>query len=152
MTHGRNSGGVGRFLMGMPRRPAHGRRQRRAAVEAREPRLLLSADFFGASLEAVLPPSDSTLDAGGIFDSASTREGSSEVLARETSIRELVFIDAGVEGYEALIHDLLRRAGDGRSVEVHVLDSGRDGIEQVSEILSGRSGERTAARPASPPT
>ncbi len=53
-------------------------------------------------------------------------------------MRELVFVDANVTDYERLIDDLQGR-NDSRTIEVVVLESDRDGIGQVTEILSERS-------------
>ena len=52
--------------------------------------------------------------------------------------RELVFVNGNVADYEQLIADL-RGSDDNRLIEVVVLDSNRDGIEQISEILAERS-------------
>ena len=52
--------------------------------------------------------------------------------------RELVFVDETVADYEQLIADLQGK-DDNRSIEVVVLDSDRNGIEQISAILSERS-------------
>ena len=55
--------------------------------------------------------------------------------ADEAGVRELVFVNDNVAGYEKFIADL-QRGDDNRGFEVVVLDSDRDGIEQVSEILA----------------
>jgi CSLREA domain-containing protein len=52
--------------------------------------------------------------------------------------RELALVHENVAGYEQLIADL-QGHDNNRTIEVVVLDSDRDGIEQVSEILSERS-------------
>ena len=51
---------------------------------------------------------------------------------------ELVLVNEDVADYEQLIADL-QANGDNRVIEVVVLESDRDGIEQVSEILAERS-------------
>ncbi|MCO8121379.1 DUF4347 domain-containing protein, partial [Stieleria sp. TO1_6] len=48
---------------------------------------------------------------------------------------ELVFIDAGVGDHQQLIDDL-QLDGEHRDLEVYLLDASRDGIEQITEILS----------------
>lgn len=53
----------------------------------------------------------------------------------EASPREIVIINGDVDGIEQLLDDL---ASSDRDYEVFVLDSQRDGIEQISEILDGR--------------
>ena len=52
--------------------------------------------------------------------------------------RELVFVAENVGDYGQLIADL-QGTNDNRTIEVVVLESDRNGIEQVSEILSDRS-------------
>ena len=52
--------------------------------------------------------------------------------------RELVLVNEDVADYKQLIADL-QANGDNRVIEVVVLESDRDGIEQVSEILAERS-------------
>ena len=52
--------------------------------------------------------------------------------------RELVFINDNVADYEKLIDEVLRDDTN-RNIELAVLDSDSDGIEQVSDILAGRS-------------
>jgi hypothetical protein len=49
--------------------------------------------------------------------------------------RELIIIDAGIDGASTLISDILANAGN-TSVEIRLLDGQRSGIEQISEILS----------------
>ncbi|MGP0591885.1 DUF4347 domain-containing protein [Nitrospira sp. T9] len=53
--------------------------------------------------------------------------------ATPTDRREMVFIDTRVEDYQALMNGIHPGA------EVILLDAGRDGIEQISEALKGRS-------------
>jgi hypothetical protein len=55
------------------------------------------------------------------------------------AMRELVFFDGNLAGCQQLIADLQRADGN-RNIEVVALESDRNGIEQVSEILSERSG------------
>jgi hypothetical protein len=112
--------------------------RRRARVEELEPRVLLSADSPFSALESVL-----TDAVHGTLESADPSFANSEALtgaAEHASSYELVFIDAGVEDRESLIEDLLeRRADDSVRIEVVVLDSDRDGIDQISEALASRS-------------
>ncbi|HNN41502.1 MAG TPA: cadherin-like domain-containing protein [Nitrospira sp.] len=50
------------------------------------------------------------------------------------STTEVVFVDPTVPDYQSLV------AGMGPNVEVVVLDASRDGVEQIAESLSGRTG------------
>ena len=46
-------------------------------------------------------------------------------------------MDPGVEGYEALVDDIRATDPSGRQIDVVVLDPDRDGISQLSDVLSG---------------
>ncbi len=54
----------------------------------------------------------------------------------EASPREIAVIDGNVDGLQQLLDDL---DASQRNVEVFVLDSQRDGIDQITEILEGRA-------------
>ncbi len=56
----------------------------------------------------------------------------------EQAVRhELVFVDTGAKDYRLLLDDLLASEDESRSFDVVLLDSSRDGIEQISEALAG---------------
>ncbi|QDV46217.1 hypothetical protein Enr13x_61260 [Stieleria neptunia] len=102
-----------------------------------EKRLLLSAtpiDQAGTEMDAEEPvaidvtSSDTVTDAG--------RGNPSDSQSQQTRRLELVFVDAGVEDYEQLLDDLRSESGNA-DLEIYLLDSSRDGVEQVGEILSG---------------
>src|SRR6185436_8084732 len=62
-----------------------------------------------------------------------------ELLEQPIATRvELVFIDARVADDDAVLADLAERAASGAQLEVVVIDSGRDGLEQIDEALVGR--------------
>ncbi|HYM89789.1 MAG TPA: DUF4347 domain-containing protein, partial [Nitrospiraceae bacterium] len=63
----------------------------------------------------------SLFDALAAYDSATVRQ-------------EILFVSASVLEYQQLLD------GISPNVEVHVLDPARDGVEQMAEILAGRSG------------
>ncbi|WP_299660704.1 BspA family leucine-rich repeat surface protein [uncultured Psychromonas sp.] len=133
-------------------------------IEGLEPRILLSADLPGLDLSAGdldLPDHMSTedilRDAQTEFDYIDAQDTAindpnqdsnqyaqddhSELLIESTSqttdIRhELVIIDAGVEDYQQLVDSLQSQADDEVTFEIIILDSNRNGIEQISEILA----------------
>ncbi|MBW2280900.1 MAG: DUF2341 domain-containing protein, partial [Deltaproteobacteria bacterium] len=120
------------------RTPSRGpKRNRRDLVEAIEPRLLLSADL---PLEAVLPPAHEPARAGTV---EILRERTGDSVEQYLPRREIVFVDAGVEGWQALVGDLTSR-GDPDRFEVVVLESGRDGVAQISEVLAAHEQDLTA--------
>ena len=83
-------------------------------------------DFFSGATEDVPLPIDLL---------------SAEIESAESAeMQELVFIDSTVEQSDQLVEGLLEQKNDGRSLEIYFLESDRDGIEQIGEILTGRSG------------
>lgn len=66
-----------------------------------------------------------------------------DVLASEpsqTKSYELVVVDTAVENYQQLVDDILKSADEFREFEIVLLDSNFSGVEQLTSILSGRSG------------
>ena len=57
--------------------------------------------------------------------------------------RELILIDAGVENSEQLLTDILESRPDS-ALEIRILDSNSDGIQQISAILAESKGEYDA--------
>ena len=60
--------------------------------------------------------------------------------SKDTQIRDvtsIVFVDSSVEDYEQLVNDIDQSEGD---IEVVLLDSDSDGIDQISEYLANYSG------------
>ena len=72
------------------------------------------------------------------FDAAESDSDMQPDLMAAAGTRELVFINENIADYQQLIADL-QGGNDNRVIEVVVLDADRDGIEQVSEILTDRS-------------
>ena len=110
-------------------------------VEELEPRVLFSADFVPGlgevEHEELLtgPVTESLLSSEG----AAGTDADAVVVTAETR-RELVFIDARVSDYQGLVADLLANSVEDRSIEVVVLDSEKDGIEQIGEALGSYQG------------
>jgi hypothetical protein len=59
------------------------------------------------------------------------------VCAKGIATQELVFVDSDTQDYQQRVDDLLSGRDGERHVEVVVLESGRDGIDQITTILSG---------------
>lgn len=97
-----------------------------AAVETVEQVAAISADDSGAA-------TDDTSFASVFVDSSIV----ASPLAGSSGAREILFVDAGVDNYEALIRDL------GAGVEVHVLQEG-DWATQIQAVLGSRDGDVTA--------
>ncbi|MCB1801396.1 MAG: DUF4347 domain-containing protein, partial [Gammaproteobacteria bacterium] len=125
------------------------------AIEALEPRVLLSADALGvdtgldinesnpqwgvaeaqAWLDGHNPASTDDIDAL-LNDDAPVTSSLTTPDDDTVNVRELIIVDANVADSEQLLSELL--AGrDRSSISIHLLDGKRDGVEQVSAILSG---------------
>ncbi|TFH43823.1 MAG: DUF4347 domain-containing protein, partial [Lysobacterales bacterium] len=120
---------------------------RRALMEELEPRILFSADPASLLLDPAHQAGDGPAASPAIIQFLSSDDQlgqASEQTSRWLSAgvndqrRELVFVDTSAPNYQQLIKDLIKASAEGRSIEVVVLDSSRDGIEQISEALAER--------------
>src|SRR5512144_2299029 len=110
------------------------RQLRRPVVEEIEPRILYSADFAPGLVDAAaLTPAaeQRTLDTAREFTQTSTQDA-------QTRRHELVLVDTNTPDYQKLVDDVVKQAGDGRDVEVMLLDASKDGIQQITDILAAR--------------
>ena len=73
------------------------------------------------------------------FSSDEQSDSGVSTTASQTATRELVFLDTSVEDYQTLLNDLWAADDPGRDIEVILLSNSRDGIDQISETLAGRS-------------
>ena len=106
----------------------------RPLVEELESRVLLSADLQPIPLDGADGDPDADLAAHVELITRDESFSSQEVDLRQ----EVVFVDAGVEGHEALVDDLRRASGDGRSLEVFLLSGEADGVAQIADFLADR--------------
>ena len=112
--------------------------------ETLEPRLLLSADALGAALPGALDPEQtpdavvSVVDAetAAAIDDLFSTDSFSDPGAETAYASELIIIDTSVEEYDSLIAGLDEL--DRRRFDVALIDSSRDGLAQLDEILSDR--------------
>ena len=107
---------------------------RRPLVEELEPRLLFSADFAPALVDALAPQTEQrVIGANGEF--AGTTD--SQQLAQHARL-EVVFIDLRVQDYDKILADIQAQNTDDHSIEVVLIDPERDGIAQIGDFLSQR--------------
>ncbi len=140
-------------------------RHRRPLIEALEPRLLFSATADIAvfddghadgqnlahaaeqlDLLSIYQPDDalpfaemSGAEPAPADDADDTAAQADIVFNDDPAITTLVFVDTGVDNYEALVSDIQDRV-DASSVAIIYLDSGGDGLGQISDYLAGFSG------------
>ena len=112
------------------------KQQSRLILEELEPRQLFSGGIEGLIDTSLTSSAIATyLDADSEQHKQSTDTAEAEVTAAEQQNHELVFIDNAVDNYQSLIDDLNAQSDSNRLIEVVVLDSQRDGIEQISSTL-----------------
>ncbi len=113
----------------------------RFIFEEMEPRKLFSADPLAGLLEIddFELPQVETLIVDHVSESYNNNSISSisdDIPSTDIEIRhELVFVDSGVENYEQLIDDLNSQGNGSRIFSVFILESGKNGIEQITEEL-----------------
>ena len=133
----------------------------RAAAEPLEPRILYSADPFGASSAWLGAADVVVLERGNVTSpaSAASRDESTGQAVAESAVvhpaaslesrpadadetgpstrrREVIILDPGVQNWELLRDLLLAQPDAGRDLQLFVLDGQRDGVEQVGQILA----------------
>ena len=117
---------------GHPKRPP---RHAPLVFEALEPRVLLSADLAGAlglDNAGVVSAAASESSASAVIQSSVVQ---SAVVAAQTQRLELVFVDASVSDVDRLISDLLAQSDAERTLRIYTLDTTRDGLQQIAEVL-----------------
>ncbi len=122
----------------MAKKPSNPRRSA-LLFETLEPRLLLSAEGFGAIVaDSGLDDDQALPQTGAEIAILQVDETEQVQIAAVSQTQELVFIDSDTPDHEQLVDDLLEQAGSGRQIEVIVLDAERDGVAQISEALADR--------------
>ena len=99
-------------------------------VDVLEERIMLSAAPIAVAAEPDMPSAADQADVSA--DSADADQNNAQ------SVTSIVFIDSAVDDLQQLVDDFSQETSAG--VEIVLLDSDRDGIEQISEVLSQRSG------------
>ncbi|WP_442506694.1 DUF4347 domain-containing protein [Novipirellula sp. SH528] len=110
--------------------------QRGLELSHLEPRILFSAAPMDVA--AADPADDSAVmvaEADPAESSSSSADGASQNETAQAAV-EIVVVDSRVQDLEQLLEDLGQSE---RNFEVFVLDAQRDGVDQISEILAGRS-------------
>ncbi len=102
-------------------------------IEELDARQLYSVD----NALAFVIQNDAGLDTAGEYATLTpaSHSATQDTLQTEPS-HELVFIDKQVSGYEAIVSDLAAQQDKDRQLEVYFLDSQKDGILQISQILA----------------
>ncbi|MCP5441413.1 MAG: DUF4347 domain-containing protein, partial [Chromatiaceae bacterium] len=148
--------------MGSSKKKQKTRNRANPLIEALEPKLLFSADLFGAAVDgsgaddpvqalldgsvALQPQTDTNPDDHLVVQSDAVTPyllDESEyhsLIGTDDSNRlrsELVFVDPATPDYQQLLDDLLSREDDNRQIEVVLLEADRDGVAQIGDVLAG---------------
>jgi hypothetical protein len=110
--------------------------RRRPVIEELEPRILYSADFSPAILDAhaVAPAAEHRIvDAAGDF----VTESAATPTAPQAMRHEVVFVDAAVPDYQTLVQDITANSNTEHQYDVVLLNSSSDGIKQITQTLAG---------------
>jgi len=106
--------------------------------EELEERVLFSADVMagldGIAFDEQVLVEDVSSDVQFAREAAPARVEQAVVQAP----RELIFVDAGLPNYQQLVDDVLAKRNDDHKIEVVMLDTDSNGVEQISEVLAER--------------
>lgn len=105
----------------------------RPQFEELEPRILYSADAA-----ALLHPDAITNSAEvRVLDLSSSSTNSSPTVQTSNTKSEIVFVDTRVNNYLQLVDDISAQNSASRHIEVKLLNSNQDGIQQITNTLAG---------------
>ena len=108
----------------------------RFILEELEPRQLFSAGIEGLLINELELPIATYIDVDDSGEQISTKQDhSSKTSAAEKQIDEIVFVDTNVENYQSLVDDVLDNADSSRHIEVVILNTDQNGIDQISDTL-----------------
>ncbi len=100
-------------------------------IEVLEPRVLFSADAFGLPVLGLVE-NDASLYDTGIND----HMGNSIVAVAPL---ELIFLDPTLPQSDLILDDLTKQKSEGRNLEVVILSSDTNGLDTISNALTGKS-------------
>jgi hypothetical protein len=115
----------------------------RPFFEALEDQVLYSADALGGLDALAFRDRDDSIIQASLLpvnrqdDDASAQQTQSAENHEYTRAYELVFVDTNTSNYQQLVDDLLLDRTDERRFDVFILNNEYDGIEQISDVLSG---------------
>ncbi|MCA9080419.1 MAG: DUF4347 domain-containing protein, partial [Planctomycetaceae bacterium] len=127
-----------------------GRQPRKLRLTELEDRVLFSA----SPATALVDPSLQVDQSAGMLDSAEPVSADPDIAADSTTsaqdsqqqaTRELVFVDSSAEDYQQLLDDLWSHQDPDRQLDVVLLSTQRDGIEQITETLAQYTTEKLDA-------
>ncbi|MEE9493833.1 MAG: DUF4347 domain-containing protein, partial [Gammaproteobacteria bacterium] len=105
-------------------------------IEEMEPRILFSAGLEGIFFDSLSTDNESL----ALYQNKdeNTLQPASAVSTRSvvSARQELVFVDTNTPDYQTLIDDLLANNDEDRTIQWVLLDSDKDGIQQISDVLA----------------
>ncbi len=118
------------------------RSQPPAEIEELEPRLLFSAEA-AVWLAGDAGTTSSESSASATAPTASTQyatltaaQNSTAAPTSQEAVREIIFVDLGIENADALIADLQAQQAQGRALDIVTIDTHEDGIDVITHTLA----------------
>jgi outer membrane protein assembly factor BamB len=109
-------------------------------LEELEPRQLFSGGIEGLVVSQVDSPAATYLVVNDSSEQPSAQLAEVTTSSdTEQQTHEIVFVDTGVENYQSLVDDLTNNSDTSRNIEVVLLDSDSNGIDQITEALKGQT-------------
>ena len=106
-------------------------------LEELEPRILFSGGIESVLAgDAMANAVHQTIDDDVEHIDSSSQELNASDNQNDGQSHELVFVDTQVEDYQTLLNDIMAQSDEDRQIEIVVLDSQRNGIQQITESLS----------------
>lgn len=107
--------------------------QSKFIIEEMEPRVLFSGGIEALIATELEPTIATYIDIDNHTEQTASQTNTTASGEHQTT--ELAFVDTGVEDYQVLVDDLLNNADTSRVINVILLDSTQNGIEQISDAL-----------------
>ncbi|MDP1774276.1 MAG: DUF4347 domain-containing protein [Methylobacter sp.] len=117
-------------------------------LEELEARQLFSDGIEGVMVQEVPPPSqpatyidiNSTTNSTAQSNDPPSEQSNTTAIAsnqvQDGARQELVFVDTDVKNYQELLNDIYKQSDAERNIQVILLDSNSDGIQQITQALS----------------
>ncbi|MCP4090136.1 MAG: DUF2341 domain-containing protein, partial [Gammaproteobacteria bacterium] len=119
----------------MKKQSNHKKQNSKIILEELEARQLFSGGLEGVIVNSIEPAIATYIDIDSTNDTVPAQTEISSASAEDLQSHEIVFVDTGVNDYQILIDDILNNSDSSRNIEVVLLDSEHNGIEQISATL-----------------
>ncbi|MCF6203041.1 MAG: DUF4347 domain-containing protein, partial [Methylococcaceae bacterium] len=118
----------------MKKRKNYHKNSSKFILEELEPRVLFSGGIEGLISTELEPAIATYLDIDTNSEQTNV-QNKSQSSTPELQTYEIVFVDTGVEDYQTFVDDIVNQSESGRNISVVLLDTDKNGIEQISDTL-----------------